>query len=109
MYAVSILLKNSALSQSFYFKAFKKADELFKALSSNIPPLMPFEDDYGAKGSFLFDQLAGISFTDIEEDMKRQGEMQVIQHKAQLRTQQLAKADPQLQLMTSSSKIVSAN
>lgn len=109
MYAVSILLKNSALSQSFYFKAFKKADELFKGLTALQPVIMPFEDDFGSRGSFLIAEIAGVSFTDIEEDMKRTGEMQVIQHKAQLRTQQLAKADPALQLMNSSSKIIGAN
>lgn len=109
MYAVSILLKNSALSQSFYFKAFKNADELLKGLTALSPTLMPFEDDYGARGSFLISEIAGVSFTDIEEDMKRTGEMQLLQHKAQLRTQQIAKADPALQLMSSTSKIVSAN
>jgi len=109
LYAVSILLKNSALSQSFYFKAFKKADETYKrALSSPDSPLV-IDDDFGGRASFLFTEIAAMSFTDIEEDMKRNGEMQVIQHKAQLRTQQLAKADPQLQLMNSSAKIMGAN
>lgn len=106
MYAVSILLKNSALSQLFYFKAFKNADEVYRSKRSDF---LEVEDDYAARGHFIVSEIAGLSFTDIEEDMKRQGEVQVIQHKAQLRTQQIAKADPALQLMSSASKIVSAN
>lgn len=113
MYAVSILLKSSALSQSFYFKAFKNADELYKKsrtiIGSNPATVLDVEDDFNARGGFDSVDLAGVSFTDIEEDMKRNGEMQLIQHKATLRTQQIAKGDPTLQLMNSASKLVGVN
>jgi hypothetical protein len=99
------------LSQSFYFKAFKNADEYYR--KAKLYKLgvgdIDIEDDFGSKGDFLLDHIAGVSFTDIEEDMKRQGELEIAKHKAQLRTQQLAKGDPQIQLMNSASKLVGAN
>lgn len=109
MYAVSLLLKNSGLSQSFYFKAFKNADECFRKVFSSTEAMIRIEDDFNARGTFLHDSISAVSFSDIEEDMKRNGEMQIIQHKATLRTQQLAKGDPTLAILNNSSKLVGVN
>jgi hypothetical protein len=112
MYAVSILIKNSALSQSFYYKSFASADEFYqKATNKQIDPLI-VEDDYNSKGNFHRSEIAGESFTDIKKDMEKQGEMEILRQKAVLRASKFAEHDSGLKLLNngaSNSAILSGN
>jgi len=113
LYAISILLKNSALSQSFYFKSFTSADEFYKKATDNSSesPLV-VEDDYNSKGAFILQEVAAVSFTDIKKDMEKQGEMEILRQKAILRAQKFADHDNGLKLLNngvSKSAIINNN
>lgn len=97
MYVVSISVDGIVLN--FAFKAYKAADDLFNKASSPQNGRILIEDDYGSKGSIDVANVA-VNFTDMEKDFDRQGQAQILQHKAQLKTQNMANNDIGLQLLT---------
>lgn len=111
MYAVSLLFRNSGTTQSFYFKAFKNADDFYRKASDVSANLIEVHDDFESRGWFDRKELMGVSFTDIEKEMDKQGQMQIIQAKATLRAQNLANNDAGLKLLnqTAASNIVRPN
>ena len=94
MYAVSILLKNSALSQSFYFDHFATADECYNTVLTPSPTaeFVIVEDEYNSKGKFRQFEISGVSFTDIKRDMDKQGAMELMRQKAIAKAQRLAQS-----------------
>lgn len=103
IYTVNFLLKNSPNSLTFVFKAFKNADELYKKGLSLIKTMesLECEDDYETRGVIDMSSISAVTFGDYEKDMNKNGEMQIIQAKSQLRTQSLAKSDVGLQMASS--------
>lgn len=99
MYTVNIILKNSPVALSFMFKAFKAADDLYCKVQKCTTPKIELEDEYDTKTSISMDCVAAVSVSDFSKDMDKNGEMSIIQHKSQLKAQNLAKNDVGLALL----------
>lgn len=67
--------------------------------------VMHNEDDFGSVLSVRGDSLSAASFTDVERDLDRNGQIQLLQHRAQLKTQNLASNDSQIKLLNTASRI----
>jgi hypothetical protein len=105
MYAISIIMK-SGLTQTFYFKTFKNPDEYYKKLKNyfsdpNLSISFSIEDDFESKSEFLINGIEGVSFTDIEKDLDRQGDLKISQEKANLRMLDKARNDAGLKMLQS--------
>lgn len=100
MYAVTLLMKNSPVALSYTFKAHKKAEEFFKLASSNIKKdvSVDIEDDFEMKSSIDMMAVASVSFSEYTKEMKKNGEIQLLQAKADIATQTQAKNDVGLRI-----------
>lgn len=101
MYVVSIITYGMSLNYSF--KGFKSADDLFRK-ASKADGRIEIEDDYGSRGSVDVTG-ASINFTDISKDLDRNGEQQILQAKASLKTKKQADSDIGLRMMQNSAKL----
>jgi hypothetical protein len=105
MYAVSVMLKNSSAFQPLYFKHFKNADEAYKkikniiALSEVEAVSVVIEDDFESFASIVINNIAAVSFTDVEREFEKQAELEILRTKAMLRGQAIAKNDPALSML----------
>lgn len=115
MYIVNFAFKNSSSALSFTFKAFKNAEEAFKkgkaAISSQSNSVVELQDDYEQFAVIDMETVSAVNFANIEVDMNRQGEVSIIQNKAQLRAQNLANNDASLHMLSSANRpsIISGN
>lgn len=109
MLTVNIIPKNSPNTLSFIFKAFKEADSVYKKalLSLKENEIIEIEDDFETKAVIRMSDIAAITFSEYEKDMDKNGDLQIIQHKCQLKTQSKAKNDIGLQMLDRSLHAVS--
>ena len=99
MITVNFILKNNPNAMTLVFKAFKNADEsYFKALGSPNEKL-DFEDDFGLRLNVDMREIASVSMSEYEKDMDKNMDLQIVQHKAQLKAQSRAKNDMGLQIL----------
>lgn len=90
---------------SFCFKAYKNADELYKKGTHTLTSLerpvgvIDAEDDFEQRAVIDMTTVSGVTFGDVEKDFARQGEVSVLQNKAQLRAQNLMRSDAGSQLL----------
>lgn len=101
MLTVNFVPKNSSNTLSFVFKAFKNADELYRKANSALKDgsIIDVEDDFETKGTIRMEDVAALTFSEYEKDMDKNGDLQIIQHKSQLKTQNKAKNDVGLRLL----------
>ena len=74
------------------FKAYAEADRAYKKALSSFE-VVEFEDDYGLKLSISMSEVASVTFSEYSSDMDKNMDLQIIQHKAQLKAQARAKQD----------------
>lgn len=114
IYSVNIIFRNCASALSLSYKAHKNADEarnkvqkmLCNVLNSPISGenVMDISDDYDQICSVDMSTVSAVSMGDIEKDLDRQGEVGLLQTKAQLRAQTLANNDAGLRMLSGASK-----
>lgn len=109
MLTVNLIPKNSPNALTFVFKAFKEADSVYKKALSAFASgeIIEIEDDFGAKSAILMAEMGAVTFSEYEKDMDKNGDLQIIQHKSQLKTQSKAKNDIGLQMLDRSLHTVS--
>lgn len=109
MYVVSMLFKGSDLALAQHFNTFKNAEEFYrkamKFVSGMANGIMENEDDFGSMVRVSSDSLAAVSFTDVEKDLEKNGKIQIMQHRSQLKTQSMAQSDSQIKLLNTASRI----
>lgn len=102
MICVNFILKNCTSALSLSFKNFKNADEArkkgFYALGTSEQ--IEITDDYEQHVKIDMGTVASVTMGDIEKDLDRQGEISLIQAKAQLRSQVNAKNDKGLAMLS---------
>lgn len=103
MYITNLIFKNCSSALSLSYKAFKSADETYKKAMNGVGTIV-FEDDYEQRASVDMSTVAAVSFGDIEKDFDRQGAVQILQHKAQLRSQVNAQNDKGLALLSDAAR-----
>ena len=101
METVNFFFKNSGGTLSFVFKAHKNSDEAYKRAVAE-PSFIEIEDDFGLKATIDMDSVAAITINEVEKDMYKQGQLQILQAKADLKTQSEAKNDIGLQMLSRS-------
>jgi len=101
MISVNFIFKNCASALSLSFKAFKNADDLRRKATSLLGTTGNFEccDDYDQVASVDMGTVAAVSMGDIEKDLDRQGELGILQSKAQMRAQVSANNDKGLSML----------
>lgn len=98
MYTVNFCIKGNSNAITAAFKAHKNAEDLYKKYLSGVSKIEE-EDDYGLKLSIERSEISAATFSSYEDDMAKNMEFQLIQHKAQLKAQSRAKNDMGLQLL----------
>lgn len=95
MYSVSLILKNSQIALMFNYKAFKSADDLYKKakLLMRTDTVFEAEDDFEMKSCVDMSNIASVSFSEYEKEMKKNGEIQILQKKSDMNTMKLASQD----------------
>lgn len=99
MYTVNFIIRNNPSALTAAFKAHKNAEDLYKKALASTGKI-EVEDDYGLKLAVDMSEVCGITFSSYEDDMDKNMEFQLIQHKAQLKAQNKAKSDVGLQLLS---------
>lgn len=109
MLTVNFLLKNNPNNLTLVFKAFKNADDAYrKALNSGCK--VEFEDDFGLKLYVDMLEVSSVTFSEYSKDMDKNMDLQIIQHKAQLKAQTTARNDIGLQMLEKqATPIIKAN
>lgn len=109
MLTVNFLLKNNPNNLTLVFKAFAEADRSYKKTIGSTAKL-EFEDDYGLKLSIDMSEVASVTFSEYAKDMDKNMDLQIIQHKAQLKAQTAARNDIGLQMLEKQANpIIKAN
>ena len=92
------------------FKAHKAAEDAYKKALNCIIPKVEFEDDFDLKLSISMNDVASITFSEYSKDMDKNMDLQIIQHKAQLKAQTTARNDIGLQMLEKQANpIIKAN
>lgn len=109
MQSVSFVLKNSPIALSFNFRHYKDAEDLFKKAKTetlaflNKSPAaftsIEIVDDFDTKALIFLSDVSAITLTEYAKDMKKNGELQLLQAKADLQTQSSAKSDIGLRML----------
>lgn len=109
MLTVNFLLKNNPNNLTLVFKSYAEADRSYKkALISS--DRIDFEDDYGLKLAIDMSEVASVTFSEYAKDMDKNMDLQIIQHKAQLKAQTTARNDIGLQMLEKQANpIIKAN
>lgn len=109
MLTVNLIPKNSPNALTFVFKHFKNADELYKkaSLALKDESIIEAEDDFETRCIVRMGDIAAITFSEYEKDMDKNGDMQIIQHKCRLKTENKAKNDVGLRLLDSATPQIS--
>lgn len=108
MYSVSFLVKNSPIALMFTFKAHKAAEDLFKKGSSILgtEEMIEVKDDYEMESKIDMGTIAAINKSDYHQEMKKNGDIQILQAKADAQTQSRAKQDIGLRIMNEANDII---
>ncbi len=98
MNCINIIFKNSSITLPLHFKDYKDAAELQKRLIG-IKDLVgqgvhKIEDDYGTVADIDTKDIAGVVLIDLYRELDRQGEIGVMQAKAQQKAQRNFAASP---------------
>lgn len=112
MYTLNLILKNCPSAISLSFKAFKKADDARKKAHAALfegDKLLEMTDDYEQIVAVDMGCVSGVVMGDIEKDLDRQGEVGILQHKSQLRSQVNANNDKGLAMLTDAARPPQAN
>ena len=110
MYTVNIALKNSTNSIGLVYKAHKNADDAYRKLKATVGQKVDFEDDFGLKVCVEMDCVAAVTFSEVEKEMDKSGQFQILQTKADLRTRNNAQNDAGLKLLgQADSRLMGAN
>lgn len=101
MYTVNFIPKSSPNTLTFVFKFHKAAEDLYKKALAALKAGedIEIEDDFTTKGIVKMPDMSAITFSEYESDMDRNGDLQIIQHKCQLKTQNKAKGDMSIQIL----------
>lgn len=101
MYYINFIIKNSPLALSYTFKAYKSADDLFKRATASFKSdtVIDIEDDFDFKSTMDMSIVACITFSDYAKEMKKNGEVQILQAKADLQTQAAGRNDIGLRML----------
>lgn len=101
MYTVNMIPKNSPNALTFVFKAYKNADDFYKKSSNALTEslIIETEDDFETKAIVRMSDISSITFSEYAKDMEKNGDLQILQHKGQLKTQSKAKNDVGLQML----------
>lgn len=100
MHSVSFLMRNSPVQMSFVFKAYKAANDLFKkAQAQGGSGVIHIEDDFDSLAFVDMSCVACVSFVEVEKEMGKNGDLQILQEKANLKTQAKAKQDLGFQML----------
>lgn len=101
MYNVNLIYKNSPIAQVFTFKAHKNADDLYKRVKILVGTdgKIDIEDDFGSKSTVEMSCIAAVNFIEYEKEMAKNGEIQILQTKQDLKTQVNAKNDVGLRIL----------
>ena len=81
------------------FKAYKDASDAYTKSSKFPNEKLTFEDDYGLKLAIDMADVASVTFSEYANDMDKNMDLQIIQHKAQLKAQAKAKQDMTLHML----------
>jgi len=104
-----MLLKNQPNSLTLVFKAYKAGDDLYRKALNSISKI-EVEDDFGLKMAIDMSEVAAITFSEYSKDMDKNMDLQIIQHKAQLKAQTTARNDIGLQMLEKQANpIIKAN
>jgi hypothetical protein len=98
MFTVNFILKNNPNSLTLVFKAHKAAEDLYKKALNSVSKIQE-EDDFGLKISIDMSEVVAVTFSEYENDMDKNMDLQIIQHKCQLKGQAKARNDIGLQMM----------
>lgn len=110
MYTVNFLLKNNPNNLTLVFKAFAEAERAYNKAIVPTEKRIEFEDDYGLKLVISMSDVASATFSEYAIDMDKNMELQIIQHKAQLKAQARAKQDMTLHMLEKQANpIIQAN
>jgi hypothetical protein len=95
---VNFVLKNNPNALTLVFKFHKAAEDLYKKALASIGKIEA-EDDYGCKLAIDMLSVAAVSMSEYEKDMDKNMDLQIIQHKSQLKAQSKARNDIGLRLL----------
>lgn len=98
MYTCNFVLKNNPNALTLVFKAHKNAEDLYKKALASVGKIEA-EDDFGCKLAIGMQDVAAISMSEYEKDVDKNMDLQIIQHKAQLKAQSKARNDIGLQML----------
>lgn len=101
MYTVNLILRNNPNPITAVFKAHKNADDVYKKLLLSLDKIV-VEDDFELKLVVDMKEVVAISFSEYEKDMDKNMDLQIVQHKAQLKAQSRARSDIGLQMLEKS-------
>jgi hypothetical protein len=99
MLTVNFVLKNNPSNLTLVFKAHKNAEDAYNKASAFPNTALLFEDDYGLKLAIDMGDVASITFSEYANDMDKNMDLQIIQHKSQLKAQARAKQDMTLHML----------
>lgn len=100
MYSVNFFFKNNPNALSFIFKAHKNASDLYSKAQKEQVNSLEMADDFGMQGFVNMSTVSAVTFNETEKDMEKNGQLQILQAKNDLKTQSLAKSDIGLQMLT---------
>lgn len=101
MFSVSFLVKNSPIAMMFTFKAHKLADDLYKKGCKLLKTdgVIEMKDDYGMESSIDMSSIAAVNKSEYEQEMKKNGDIQILQAKQDLKTKTMAQQDIGLRML----------
>lgn len=107
MYQVTFALKNSPNVIALTFKAHAEADRLYNRAATivrsheqNYPQVTHLDatDDYNLRLCVAINDVAAVQFSDVEVEMDKQGEFQILQARSNVKTSNFARQDNLLKL-----------
>lgn len=107
---MNFVLKNNPNSLTLVFKAHKSADDFYRKSVNSFDNKVEDEDDFGTKLAINMSDVAAVTFSEYEKDMDKNMDLQIIQHKSQLKGQSKARNDIGLQMLEkSASPLIKSN
>ena len=106
MHTVNLIPRNSPNTLTFVFNAYKAADDLYRKLNAALKTddIIEIEDDFETKAVVRMEDIAAATFSEYDKDMDKNGDLQIIQQKSMLKTQNKDKNDIGLQMLTNQSQ-----
>lgn len=114
MYQVTFALKNSPNVIALTFKAHAEADRLYNRATTVVrsheqqyPQITHLDatDDFNLRLCVALTDVAAVQFSDVETEMDKQGDFQLLQARSNVKTSNLARQDNLLKLHNASTLI----